>query len=243
MPAPLLPILALLSGGLFLASKRKSNTLPAECEALTASGGRLAGVDYVEIVTGGADVNDQLPLVVSLHGLGYNSTSHIKWLESLQVQARIVLPNGFYEKGSDQKRAWWSSYSNKALQDASKRLASFVELIAQCRPTSGKPVMTGHSMGGFVALDFATQFPELISASVPVATTRSSALWDILPGVPVHGIHGKMDNSYNAGAAYYDHLAQLGLPVDMTTVSAGAHRLASANAAAWREVLALVLEA
>jgi len=238
--------LLLASGGSRSKSSSKSNKSnskrkPKECEGLSTQGGHLAGIDYLEIVTAGADPNARLPMIISLHGLGYDYTAHIKWLESLPVPARIILPNGFFEKTSSKKRAWWSSYSNKALQDASKGLAGFVHLIQQCRPTVAKPIITGHSMGGFVALDFAAQFPELISFSVPVAATRSSALWDIEPRVPVHGIHGKLDNSYNKGASYYYEMSERGLPVYLTTVNSGGHRIANANADAWRQVLSQII--
>ncbi len=239
-----------IAAGIILASKRKSSEKPhvpakniEECKGLTTSGGNLAGIDYLEIVTGGADPNARLPMIISLHGLGYDKTAHVKWFEKLQVPARIILPNGFYtQSGSSTKRIWWQpEYSIKKLQDASKRLAQFVFLIPQCRPTTKKPVITGHSMGGYIALDFAAQFPELISASVPVAAIRSSALWDIEPGVPVHAVHGKLDNSFNSGNAYYYAMNQRGLPVYLTAVDNGAHRLSYANASAWRQVLSYLV--
>jgi predicted esterase len=236
-------LIALAVGGIALTSSKrkkpasKSKPRPKECEAITTSGGRLANVDYLEIVTAGADPNARLPMIVSLHGLGYDYEAHIKHLEQIKVPVRIILPNAFYEKSGPKKRAWWPSYSNKALQDASKWLAQFVYLIQQCRPTVGKPVMTGHSMGGYIAIDFATQFPELISFSVPFAGARSSALWDIEPRVPVYAVHGMLDNSYDKAAAYYHAMSKRGLPVYLTSVEGGAHRIASANAEAWRGVL------
>jgi len=235
----IVPILAAVAAALLLSRKGKAPS-PA-CQAITSSGGDLDGVNYDEFVTAGADPNATLPMIVSLHGLGYDKTAHVKWLKDLDVPARVILPNGFYEKGSASERAWWPAYSNANLQEASERLSGFVGLIAQCRPTSGKPVMTGHSMGGFVALDFATQFPHLISASVPVAATRNNSLWDIEPGVPVHAVHGRLDNSFEAGGAYYEEMANRGLPVYFHPVDAGAHRLAAANAAVWRDVLSGLL--
>ena len=238
-----------LAAGLAIAGRKKrptkkpgSNANLEECVGITDVGGHLAGLDYVEIVTGGVDPNSRLPMIISLHGLGYNSSSHIKWLEQIGVPARIILPNGFYaQSGNQSKRVWWRSYSHTALKNASKGIARFVWLIQQCRPTVGRPVITGHSMGGFVALDFATQFPELISASVPVAATRSKSLWDIYPRVPVHAVHGKLDNSYSSGAAYYYEMSQRGLPVYLTTVDGGAHRISSANAEAWIRVLSYLV--
>ena len=212
-------------------------SLPPQCEGAGVGGGYIEGVDYIEFVTGGAGQNDQLPMVISLHGLGYDYNAHVKWLEELEVPVRVILPNGFFEKSSSKKRAWWSSYSDRALKDASEGLANFVYYIQQCRPTLGKPVMTGHSMGGFVALDFATQFPELISASVPVAATRSKRLWDIEPGVPVHGIHGELDGTFDQANSYYYAMYERGLPVNITSVAGAPHRLTSKTAEAWRQAL------
>lgn len=238
-----LTLLALAAGGLLLASGRKSKTggasrpRPPECAALEPGGGRLAGVDYLEFVTAGADPGARLPMIISLHGLGYDYKGHIKHLEELQVPARIILPNAPYEKSGATKRTWWPTYSHRALKEASQGLAQFVHLIQQCRPTVGKPVFTGHSMGGYIAIDFATQFPELISYSVPVAGARGKSLWDIEPGVPMHAVHGKKDNSYDNAAAYYYAMSQRGLPVYLTTVEKGAHRIGTSNAEAWRSVL------
>jgi len=211
--------------------------LPAECLGLTAQGGQLAGVDYIEFVTGGAREDDELPMIVSLHGLGYDNTAHIKWLKEIATPVRVILPNGFFEKTSRTKRAWWPSYSDRALKEASQGLANFVYFIQQCRPTRGRPVMTGHSMGGYVALDFATQFPELLTATVPVAATRSKRLWDVHPGVPVHGIHGELDNSFESANRYYYEMYERGLPVAMTSVSGAPHRITSKVAGPWIDAL------
>lgn len=234
--------LVLTSGG--KSSKAKSGSShssgprPKECNALSASGGHLAGIDYIEIVTAGASTSDRLPMIVSLHGLGYDFNAHVKWLEQLKTPARVILPNAlFTQSSSESKRAWWPSYSNKALQNASKSLAQFVYLIQQCRPTTGKPVITGHSQGGYVAIDFATQFPELISASVPVAGARNGLLWDIVPRVPMYPVHGTLDSSYESAFKYYNEMSSRGLPVYLTAVEGGAHRISTKNAEAWRYVL------
>lgn len=215
----------------------KGGALPAECSGLGARGGRLQNVDYIEFVTGGAGENDMLPMVISLHGLGYDNTAHVKWLKEIGTPVRVILPNGFFEKQGSSRRAWWPSYSDAALKQASQWLASFVWMIQRCRPTRGKPIITGHSMGGFVALDFATQFPELIGGAVPVAATRSKRLWDIEPRVPVYGIHGELDGTFGRANEYYYAMYERGLPVSMTAVAGAPHRITTEVAGPWREVL------
>ncbi len=232
--------LALVSQG----SPSKSNSRPSskprpkECQAVSSAGGHLAGVDYIEFVTAGANPDTRLPMIVSLHGLGYDSSAHVKWLEQLKVPARIILPNAFFTQGgNEKKRAWWPSYSNRALQDASKGLAKFIYLIQRCRPTSGKPLLTGHSQGGYVAIDFAAQFPELISFSIPVAGARNGLLWDDVPRVPMYPIHGTLDSSYNSAFKYYNEMVSRGLPVYPTAVEGGPHRINSKNAEIWLDLL------
>lgn len=231
----MLPVV-LAAAALLLLGNRGS--APSQCRPLTPEGGDLEGVRYREIVTGGGDPGKPLPMIVSLHGLGYDGRAHIKWLQELPMQARVILPDGFYMRNSDPtQRTWWPSYSNASLEEASRRLAPFVEQIARCRRTAGKPIITGHSMGGFVALDFAIQFPELVSAAVPVAATRSKALWDKVPVVPIRGVHGTLDGTYGAAKAYYDEMSGRGLDVTLTPVSGGGHRMAPANAEAWLDTL------
>jgi len=215
---------------------------PAECEgAAGVGGGSLRGVDFVEFVTGGGSEEEQLPMIISLHGLGYDKTAHAKWLKSFDRPVRIILPNAFYEKDSSTKRAWWPSYSDANLKEASERLAGFVYMVQQCYPTKGKPVLTGHSQGGYVAIEFATQFPELISSSVPVGATRSKRLWDIDPKVPVHAVHATGDNSYEHASGYYYNLHERGLPSSLTVVDGAPHRLVEKTAQAWRGVLSKLI--
>lgn len=243
------PLLLFAFGALFVASGSKKrgkanapSTPPAECEGVVGiGGGELRGVDFIEFVAGGGNEGDRLPMIISLHGLGYDKNAHAKWLDSIDRPVRIILPNAFYESEGPNKRAWWPSYSDSNLKEASKRLAGFVYMVQQCYPTKGKPILTGHSQGGYVAIDFATQFPELISASVPVAATRAKRLWDIEPQVPVHAIHATGDNSYEHASSYYYNLHERGLPTSLTVIDGAPHRLVEETAYAWRGVLSSLL--
>lgn len=231
-------------------SKGKSNKKKSlrNCDGVYLDGGELEGMDYLEIVTGGADPDDYLPMIIALHGLGQDKEYLANKLADFDERARIIIPDAFYDRGDNYDgRKWWRGYHPDGLQafmaeaipEASKKLAPFVAELPHCVPTLGDPIIAGHSQGGYIALDFAASFPELITASVPSAAWRPVALWDIEPAAPVLAIHGANDTGvdYERSLEYYEEMIARGAPVELLTTS-GAHTLGSKNLAAWHDVLA-----
>lgn len=221
------------------------------CDDVSADGGWHAGMTYSEIVTGGADPNAYLPMIIALHGLGQDKEYLENKLKDFHMPARIIIPDAFYDRtGGRPGRRWWRGSHPGGLQglmtdripEASDLLAEFVDDMPHCRPTLGLPVVAGHSQGGYVALDFAASHPELIRAVVPSAAWRPVALWDIEPVAPVFAIHGAHDTGvpYDRSLEYYDEMIARGAPVHLRTTS-GAHSLGSTNLAAWQEEMALAI--
>jgi len=222
------------------------------CEGVYLDGGTFEGMEYLEIVTGGADPDEYLPMIIALHGLGQDKEYLADKLSDFPLPARIIIPDAFYDRGDGlDGRKWWKGYSPQGFQAflaeaipaASDKLAAFVAELPDCVPTIGDPIIAGHSQGGYVALDFAASWPELVSASVPSAAWRPEALWDIEPGVPVFAIHGTKDDGvpYDRSLDYYQEMSDRGLDVYLDSTS-GAHSLSSTNLAAWYDALADALE-
>lgn len=220
-----------------------------ECDGVFEDGGTVAGLNYIELVTGGAHPDDYLPMVIALHGLGQDKEYLANKLDDFEVPARIIIPDAFYDRTGDLPgRKWWSGYHPDGLQahmaekipEASEKLAPFVAELPRCLPTLGSPVIAGHSQGGYIALDFAASFPELISASTPSAAWRPVALWDIEPRARVIAMHGEKENHFERSLEYYEEMIARGAPVELHTTS-GAHSLGSTNLSAWQAAIAQAL--
>lgn len=226
-------------------------TPPDDC--VDTEVGVYRGLNFIEVLTGGAQPGERLPMVIALHGLGYDKFSIEDPLKGLGT-ARVIIPDAFYDRSEGLSgRRWWKGSSGNtfksfqdylawAIPDASENLAPFVEGIQKCYPTYGKPVITGHSQGGYVALDFAASFPNLIKGSVPISALRPKGIWDNEPRVPVSAIMGKHDDNYDVGKEYYEEMIARGAPLTFRTTG-GAHRLAEANITAWRQEIESLLYA
>lgn len=209
-------------------------------------------MDFLEVVTGGAHPEARLPMVIALHGLGQSKEYLADRLVDFTMPVRLIIPDAFYDRtGGREGRRWWRGGHPQGLQalmaeaipEAAYLLAPFVEGIAACRPTVGRPVIAGHSQGGYVALGFAATHPNLISGSAPSAAWRPVALWDDVPRVLVRAIHGKFDDGvpYDRSMEYYEEMMARGAPLIVRTTNAG-HSLTSTNRLAWRdEIEALVV--
>jgi len=112
------------------------------------TGGTLEGITYQEIVTGGADPNATLPMVIAFHGLG-GAPKHMRPIvEKLETKARVIIPQGIEPRGPNY--AWWQEKSigdqavlTEGMARASAKLAPFVKALVECRPTQGKPIIAG----------------------------------------------------------------------------------------------------
>ena len=213
---------------------------PDACK--TVGEGTLHGIDFIELVTGGAEEAEELPMVIVLHGLGHDKEYTARFFDAWEKPVRVILPDGFYKRKQG-GRTWWRGYHPKGLQafmaeaipEASDKLEAFVRDVQECFDTLDLPVIAGHSMGGYIALDFANSHPELIRGAAPSAAWRPVALWDREPEVPVYAVHGKHDTGvpYERSKAYYDQMAERGREVELTTIPT-AHKLTKKLASHWR---------
>jgi len=176
-PAPFL-----LAGAALLAfSSRKPKR--KQCPALEHSGGRIAGFDYIEFTTGGANPDSKLPMIIFFHSLASEPKGLAKYLENLPGRARVIMPRGnaTYGRGP----AWWPLRSKTKDQDAlaaemvnvATQMRGFIAEISRCRPTVGKPVVVGHSQGGMMSYAVAATSPTRIKAAVPASGWLPRTMW------------------------------------------------------------------
>jgi predicted esterase len=220
--------------------------LNINCDGVGPDGGETDGAVYTEIVTGGANPNASLPMVIALHGLGQDKEYMANKLAGLDFPARIIIPDGLYDRAEGYPgRRWWRGYNPAGLQahmtekipEAVELLAPFVARIQNCRPTIGRPLVVGHSQGGYVALEFAL-YPQLVSGVVSSAAWRPVALWNEEPVTPVIAVHGKNDTGvdYDRSLDYYEEMIDRGLDFEHRPTS-GSHSLGTTNLNAFKQAI------
>lgn len=168
------------------------------------------GLRYLVYETGGAGADDTLPMIVGLHYSSAEPQVMVEYFDSLGIRARIVLPRGPYARGEG--RSWFPlelGVMGQAAQDAvafdsAGKLAEFIAAVRERHPTRGKPVVTGVSYGGDMALLLALRHPAQIAAAFPVAAR-------LLPGwmpatnackpqcPPIRALHGEDDATVAIG--------------------------------------------
>lgn len=162
-----------------------------------AQSGQLA---YVESVSGGADPNSALPLLIVLHGLGDRPEHFLPVFESLPVKARLIAPRAPDPAGDG--GSWYPFDGASPEQMASGimaralKVAELIEFVTRSRPTLGKPVVTGFSQGGVLSFALAAYYSDQLFAAVPLAgcmpvdvpPPRAAP-----PAFTVRAFHGKTD--------------------------------------------------
>ena len=192
--------------------------------------GRAGSLRTLEVVRGGADPGDALPLVIVIHGLG--DRAHAHWLHGLDAPVRLVMPQAPtpYHGGF----AWFpyrSAGSTPAqladgIAAAAEQLADTIAIVARERPTRGKPIVTGFSQGGMLSFALALAHADRLSLALPVSGLLPRPLWpEARDGAvrhpPIRALHGDADTLVPTQNALdlVDHLKQLGFDAEL-----GVHR-------------------
>ncbi|WP_437683596.1 alpha/beta hydrolase [Sorangium sp. So ce131] len=168
-----------------------------------------AGVEYLEVVTGGADASEALPLVVALHGLGDRPESFVGLLSDADFKARLIVPRGLtpYHDGYSWfplRQALASDAVGQGVLRAAGAVAATIERLAAERPTRGKAIVTGFSQGGALSFALALHHPRVVGAAFPVggwipAPVLPSAR-PLDPATPaIVALHGEQDQRVPIG--------------------------------------------
>jgi phospholipase/carboxylesterase len=194
-----------------------------------------AGLRFLERVTGGANADDALPLIVGIHGRGGRPEHFGRALSLLTIRARVILPYAPTPAGDG--FTWLPDWTNDAdlardIRPVADRIAAMIAELAAKRPTVGKPVLTGFSQGGMLSFTIAVTHPEVIGAAFPIGGFLAPPLlpsaWPPgAPKVPVHAFHGAADELVPIEGARFTvrSLKALGLDARLTEYPGVGHRV------------------
>jgi phospholipase/carboxylesterase len=184
---------------------RISLTLPLLLLGLAC---RASDAAELEVITGGADRDDPLPLVIALHGYGDTPENFQAIFTDWPFAARVIVPRGYEEAGRG--RAWFQARVQGGEPELSRgaiaaadRLAPWIAAMAKSRPTIGRPIVTGFSQGGILSFTLATRHPEVIGTAIPLAGLLPQGAQPIpgRPTAPVIALHGDADSIVPYGGA------------------------------------------
>jgi len=163
-----------------------------------------SGLQYLEVLTGGATHDEPLPMIVAIHGMGSRPEIFARVFSLFHEKARIILPRGMHPLGNG--FSWFSlGYVGEQYEDmvneiecSCKSLGGFVREAAKQHNTVGRPIVMGFSQGGMLTLTLALKEPEGIGLAIPMAgwvppqlIPEAKAPGKAYP--PIHLLHGERD--------------------------------------------------
>jgi phospholipase/carboxylesterase len=217
---------------------------PADCSQAEVEGGVVAGVPYLERMRGGAAPDETVPMVVLFHSLGASPEGHSKMLTNIG-KARLILPEGVYESATGPGHKWWELGVKAAVERdpegaaiqweaASERMAEFLRQIVQCRPTIGKPILTGSSQGGEMTLLMASTHPKLARSGVAVSSYLLEPFWTprVAPTTMIHGT-GDTTVPYAWAKDYAEKMQERGAPLAFESYQSMGHAVTKPMSRTW----------
>lgn len=220
---------------------------PRECDTITNDGGTLRGVRYLERMRN-ADPDDRVPMVVLFHSRGATPEGHKGMLQGLGP-SRLIVPEGALSSGYGRGRLWWERGVTSAMKDdpaaaaaqwraAAARMHVFLRTLVRCRPTQGKPILTGSSMGGQMAYLMGTRYADHAYAAVAVNGYLLPELWSphMVPTLALHGVDDRTV-PFDWDAEYVAAMQAQGAPITLQPFAAG-HNVTAPMARTWIDAVA-----
>lgn len=199
-----------------------------------------SGLEYLQVITGGAEVGDALPLVVAIHGLGDNPSSFRLLLDDLPVRARVIFPRGPMPHGSD-GYSWFAFHADDeagsaqlaaGIGAAAERVAQLLAEVIVRTKAPRRVVVCGFSQGGMLSFALAASHPELVATAIPLSGYLPSVLWPgdrpvVRPLPKVIALHGENDHLIPVDSARWsvEALKGNGFDATLTTYPGVGHAL------------------
>lgn len=126
-------------------------------------------LEYVEYVTGGADPESALPLLVVLHGLGDPPERVLNLFKELAPPTRLIAPRAPDPWGEG--TSWYPvpARTPGTVLARAELVARLIGSVSRLRPTRGRAVVTGFSQGGVLSYTLAAAHADVIAAALPIA--------------------------------------------------------------------------
>ena len=177
--------------------------------------------NYIVKYSGKANRNDELPMLIALHGNGDSmSNFYDTALDKFSVPVRIILIKAPIGSSWPWSAADFKHYG-KAINEA-------IILLSEEYPTLGKPLLLGFSGGGMMAYYQALKHGDTYSYIFPISGQFSNALLMnnvFKPGASVFAYHGTKDRvlSISGGIAAVNLLRNHAIDVNFTSFDGGHH--------------------
>lgn len=216
----------------------------SQCPQLEPGSGNAFGYEYVEVATGGASLDESLPIVFMIHGRAAEPESLIDKLSNIEVKRRFIIPRG--NAGTPNSPLWFKLRARDADQDKlasqmgaeADSLSVFISEMNRCLNGVGKPIVTGHSQGGSMTLALAAAHPDIMKAAVSISGWLPEGLWpDAM--APTYAIHGTADITvdYARSASSMESMKLAGLPVKFYRIDNHGHSFTGAAKSAWESLM------
>ena len=210
-------------------------------ESGSTSSGEIAGMRFLEHLTGGAGPAERVPMIVALHPMGGDPADFLPLLRGYRRRARLILPYGHPGGGM---YAWYDSAREDVaaplVTREADRIAAALVALEAVRPTLGKPFVTGFSQGGIMAFALAVTHPEELAAAFPISGLLPPSLYpsaalssrprpERLP--PVVAFHGASDLAVptRSARASIAELRRAGYPAEIHEYAGVAHETTDAE--------------
>ena len=207
-----------------------------------------AGIRYLERVTGGADTNERLPLVIAIHGLGDRPESFVRLFDRIDGRMRIIVPFGTTPHGDGFSWFPLARLDPQKLAEGTGRaadgLAAMLAEVERARPTRGRPIVTGFSQGGMLSFTLAVKHPERVGEALPLAGLLAPPLYPTtLPmgkvAPKVQAFHGDADSIVPMSGAKETvrALVAAGFSAELTTYPGVEHTVSGSMRGDWQKAL------
>lgn len=225
---------------------RYGPALIANCRSVTPTGGKIAGVGYYEAMRGGAQPDEEVPMVIAFHSLCSNPRNALNMYKGIG-RARLIVPSGSFGcRTGATHRKWWELGVKSAMKDdnlagateqwraEAQRMGDFISQVQRCRPTKGRPILTGSSMGGEMTLLMASTHPRLVDSGVAVSAYLLPPLWNARMA-PVAMVHGDGDKTvpFTWAKEYAETMIAQGAQLSFDAFPSEGHAVTKAMGSAW----------
>jgi len=201
--------------------------------------GSIAGQKYLEVILGGARPEDELPMLVAIHGLGSHTRHFGKVFAGVREPVRLILPQGYtrHKRGYSwfpvQVKMGDFTQMEQGIKTATEKVGDLIASLLKVRPTRGMPIVTGYSQGGMLTFSLVLYRPEVVGFAIPVSGFLPPGLLprERVAGVkypPVRALHGFLDKRIRIQWVRngVKHLNGIGLDVTLHEYARAGHRLA-----------------